>query len=108
MIEQAFNDKYNFEKTKKNSIELLEKLISNSHCNFLKDEEEKLPAGLKYSDLKIRYKCTNIFINNTDREFPYYRICLELVHPRTEIQLFYYDVDYNIQGDFSDEYFGKY
>lgn len=106
-IEQIFNDNYDFEKLKKNTVHLLENLIQNSDNNFLKDVEGELPKGLKYSDLKIKYNCTNIFVNNNDREYPYFRISLHLVHPKTGIRLFYYDVDYNIDGEFSDEYFSR-
>lgn len=107
-IEQIFNDNYNFEKLKENTIDILEKLIINSHHNFLKDAEAELPKGLKYSDLKIKYNCTNIFVNNHDREFPFFRISLHLVHPKSGVRLFYYDVDYTISGEFSDEYFSRY
>lgn len=66
-----------------------------------------MPKGLQYSDLKIEYKYTNIFVNNIDREFPYFRISLRLVHPKTGIGIYYYDVDYNMDGEFSDEYFSR-
>lgn len=107
-IEQIFNDNYNFENLKEKTIDQLERLILNSQNNFLKDEEAELPRGLKYSDLKIEYICTNIFVNNHDREFPFFRISLHLNNPNTGICIFYYDVDYTINGEFSDEYFSSF
>ncbi len=107
-IEQTFNAIYDFEKMKDSTKKQLEALVNNYPNNILKDEEGSLPKGLSYSDFRIQYKCVNMFINNFDREFPYFRICFDLVHPKTGIQLFYYDVDYNIDGEFSDEYFGRY
>ncbi len=108
LIEQNFNLTYNFEKVKRQTSELLEELVRKSSTNFLKEESSNLPKGLSYSDLKIRYKQVNIFLNNFDRDIPYFRVCFELIHPKTEIQIFYYDVDYDIDGNFSDEYFGRY
>ncbi|MFC6648706.1 hypothetical protein [Paenibacillus rhizoplanae] len=107
-IEQTFNLIYDFEKINNSTRKILEEIVSKSSINFLKDEKGNLPKGVKYSDLLIEYKCVNIFINNSDREFPYFRICYDLVHPKTGIQMFYYHVDYNIDGEFSDDYFGRY
>nr|WP_202113090.1 hypothetical protein [Paenibacillus sp. MMS18-CY102] len=87
-IEQSFNDKYNFEALKNNTIEILKRLIRNSDHNFLQDEKGELPAGLEFSDLQIEYIHTSI-------------------NPKTGIRLFYYDVDYNMDGEFSDEYFSR-
>lgn len=107
-IEETFNNVYDFEILKHKTGQRLKELVQNYPNNFLKDEQGSLPKGLNYSDLSIRYKCVNIFINNFDREVPFFRICFDLVHPMTGIQIFYYDVDYNIDGKFSDEYFGRY
>lgn len=107
-LEETFNNVYDFEMLKHKTGQHLKELVQNYPQNFLKDEQGSLPKGLSYSDLNIRYKCVNIFINNFDREAPFFRICFDLVHPRTGIQIFYYDVDYNIDGEFSDEYFGRY
>ncbi|MEK4850027.1 hypothetical protein NST04_09265 [Paenibacillus sp. FSL H7-0756] len=108
LIEQTFNRIYEFEKIKDSTRKILEDLLLKSSINFLNDEKGNLPKGLEYSDLLIQYKCVNIFVNSIDREFPYFRICFDLVHPKTEIQIFYYHVDYNIDGKFSDDYFGRY
>lgn len=108
LIEQTFNIIYEFEKIKDSTRNILEELLLKSSKNFLKDEEGSLPKGLGYSDLLIQYKCVNIFVNNIDRDFPYFRICFDLVHPKTGIQIFYYHVDYNIDGQFSDDYFARY
>ncbi|ODP29529.1 hypothetical protein PTI45_01012 [Paenibacillus nuruki] len=107
-IEHTFNLIYDFEKLKDSTQEILEELVHKCSTNFLKDEERSLPKGLSYSDLTIQYRYVSIFVNSFDREFPYFRICFDLVHPKTGIQLFYYHVDYNIDGEFSDEYFGTY
>ena len=107
-LEKLFNDTYSFEEIKIKSIKLLEDLLWNSDSNFLKEEEEKLSDNLKLKDFIIRYKCTQLLINNHDREYPFFRICLELLHPETEIQRYYYDIEYTIDGEFSDEYFGMY
>ncbi|CAM4490297.1 hypothetical protein [Paenibacillus tarimensis] len=107
-VEFIFNQHYNFNELKNNSIKLLENLINNSCSNYLSEEEGKLEDGLRFKDYIIRYKCIELFINNHDRVIPFFRVCLELLHPKTEIQKFYYDIEYTINGEFSDEYFGAY
>lgn len=106
-IQSQFNKNYDFKKIKDDSIEILENLIENSNKNYLMEEEENLPDGLKFKDFIIRFNCIRIYIDNHDREFPFYRVYLELLHPKTEIPLFYYDIEYTIDGEFSDEYFGE-
>ncbi|MGG1941224.1 hypothetical protein ABFY57_16220 [Paenibacillus polymyxa] len=107
-IEKIFNEAYLFEDIKIKSVKLLEKKILNSDSNYLKEEEEKLPNDIKLKDFSIRYKCTELFLNNHDRIYPFFRVCLELLHPETQIQQYYYDVEYTIDGELSDEYFGMY
>ncbi|OBY76344.1 hypothetical protein BBG47_27685 [Paenibacillus sp. KS1] len=107
-LEKIFNEAYLFEDVKKESIKTLEELILNSESNYLKEEEEKLPNNMKLKDFIIRYKCTEIFINNHDRIYPFFRVCLELLHPKTQIQQYYFDIEYTIDGEYSDEYFGMY
>jgi len=107
-IEKNFNEAYLLEDIKIKSIKLLEELILNSDSNYLKEEEDKLPNNMKLNDFTIRYKCTQLFINNHDRIYPFFRVCLELLHPEIEIQWYYYDIEYTIDGEFSDEFFGIY
>ncbi|QDS35160.1 hypothetical protein [Brevibacillus brevis] len=107
-LEKAFNEGYFFEDVKKKAVQLFEELLLNSDSNFLKEEEEKLPSNMRLKDYIIRYKCTELYINNHDRIYPFFRVCLELLHPETEIQQYYYDVEYTVDGEFSDEYFGMY
>lgn len=105
-IESTFNETYFIENLKKNSMDMLEEIILNSNSNFLKEDEWELPENIKFKDFSIRYKCTQLFINNHDRVYPFFRVCLELLHPKTQIPQYYYDVEYTIEGEFSDEYFG--
>ncbi|ERI10317.1 hypothetical protein [Aneurinibacillus aneurinilyticus] len=107
-IQNQFNEIYNFQYLRDNTIRMLEDLIKNSNDNYLKEEEDKLPDGLKLKDFIIRYNCIRLFINNHDREIPFLRVYLELLHPKTEIQRFYYDVEYTVDGEFSDDFFGEY
>lgn len=107
-IEKIFNEVYFFENLKIKSIKSLEKLILNSDFNYLKEKENTLPNNMRFKDFVIRYKCTELFINNHDRTYPFFRVCLEIIHPKTHIQQYYYDIEYTIDGEFSDEYFGAY
>lgn len=71
-IEKIFNEAYLLGDVKINSIQLLEELILNSDSTYLADEEEKLPNNIKLKDFSIRYKCTQLFITNQDRIYPFF------------------------------------
>ncbi|MBY0204431.1 hypothetical protein [Paenibacillus cucumis (ex Kampfer et al. 2016)] len=107
-LQADFNQAYSFDEIKKNSIKTLEELIANSENNYLHEEEEKLPSGLKFKDYIISYTYTEIMINNEYRLYPFFRISLDLVHPKTKKSEFYYDIEYTIDGEFSDEFFSNY
>ncbi|MCM3174143.1 hypothetical protein [Paenibacillus sp. MER 99-2] len=106
-LQKYFNEIYHFDKLKISSIIFFEEMITNCQNNYLKEEDDSLPDGLKLKDFIIEYKCVELIINDRNRLYPFFRVCLELLHPETEIAAYYYDIEYSIEGELSDEYFGK-
>ncbi|MGF6352862.1 hypothetical protein ABIE27_000758 [Paenibacillus sp. 4624] len=106
-LQKYFNEAYHFEKLKENSIIFFKEMIDNCQNNYLKEEDDQLPDGLKLKDLIVEYKCIELIINDRNRLYPFFRVCLELLHPKTEIAEYYYDIEYTIEGELSDEYFGN-
>ncbi|MGE5397173.1 MAG: hypothetical protein ACM3MK_06500 [Chitinophagales bacterium] len=107
-IEEQFNKTYGFAALRSKTIALWLEVVTNADNSFLSEERDKLPDGVNFSDLGIEYKRTHLILNDTNRTKPYFRLYLELLHPTTSRQMFWYEVEYDIDGNFSDEFFGYY
>ncbi|MFC4776215.1 hypothetical protein ACFO9Q_05465 [Paenibacillus sp. GCM10023252] len=107
-VEQQFNQIFNIDQLKEYAENQIKEMISQSEDNYLSDDEFKLEDGLKISDLIVEYRKFTLHVNNFDREYPFMRIHIDLLHPKTFFQIFYYEIELNNDGEVSDDYFGRY
>ncbi|WBW95235.1 hypothetical protein [Oceanirhabdus sp. W0125-5] len=104
-IEEKFNKHYNFEELKQYIINSTKELINNWETNYLFEYKDELPNNLTFKDLEIEYLCTHLIINNKTRISPFFRVCVQLNNPKTDIGLYQYEIEYGINGEIYDDYF---
>lgn len=105
LVEEQFNKVFDFEELLKQSKEYIEKALQNSESNFLFEEGHVDCDLLK--EIRIEYNKTSIFINNADR-MPYFRLEFYLHTGTSEHPVYIYEIEFNCDGEFSDEYFLEY
>ena len=102
IIENYFNKLINFEDLKIKTKGYLEQLIQDDKSIIFEDCTEDEIRIIKEST--IEYEDTCIFINNVG-EYPFFRIKYNLYSPKNNMLNFTYEVEYNVDGEFLDEYF---
>lgn len=103
-IEKNFNEEFNFAELKQETESYIKEVLKNYEVNLLEDCEEKLPKDVKLKDLKIEYYHTNIILNKEYGAELSFRLAFNLINPINEDILFIYEVEYNSNREFSDEF----
>ncbi|QHI73460.1 hypothetical protein [Aminipila terrae] len=105
LIEEQFNKIFDFEALLEQSKKYIEKALQNSESNFLSDEANIDDDLLK--EIRIEYNKTSIFINNAER-MPYFRLEFYLHKSASVRPMYIYEIEFNCEGQFADEYFLEY
>lgn len=104
-FEDSFNEAYKYELMKKNAIKNIRELLDNYKENFLQESINKLPEDVRFSELKIIYRATYIILNKDNGAKPSFRLVFDLVEPIDDKELFTYEIEYNSNGEYSDDFF---
>lgn len=103
-LQDLFNEKFNFEHLKAESIEYIRGILNDCDNNFLAEEFDDYHKRHELKNLMIKYSSTNIIINR-EGFFPCFRIKFYLEEPYNGRDVFTYEIEYNTVGEFTDEYF---
>jgi len=71
----------------------------------LSEYKDELEDNLTFKDLEIEYVNTQLLINNHLRSSPFFRVCVQLNNPKTQIPIYQYEIEYDINGQICDDYF---
>lgn len=100
-VEKLFNELFNFEKLLSETKEYVEKTLSECETNFLSEEFEEGECNFK--ELRVEYSRTHILINKSEGQ-PSFRLEFNLYEPNEDFPIYTYEVEYNSEGKFLDEY----
>lgn len=107
-LERAFTEEYGLDKLKEKTIEGIKNVLDNYENNFLKDSIEQLPQGVLFKELKIEYRTTCLILNKANGAKPSFRLIFDLIAPQNGEELFTYEIEYNCDGEYSDDFFLDY
>lgn len=107
-IEEVFNEEYRFEDLKKKAITNIENMLSDYENNFLIDSIDQLPKDIMFKELRIEYRTTYIVLNKENGAKPSFRLVFDLIEPKNHKELFTYEIEYNSNGEYSDDFFLDY
>ena len=83
-------------------------MLEDYKNNFLIDSVKQLPKGVLFKDLKIEYRTTYIVLNKANGAKPSFRLVFDLIESQKEEELFTYEIEYNSNGKYSDDFFLDY
>lgn len=105
-VETLFNKIFEFDKLVIDSKNYIENMLQESDVNFLSEEFGDDSYFLK--QLNVVYAKTQLFLNVCERE-PYFRLQFYLYNQyNSENPQYIYELEYDSNGKFSDEYFLEY
>ncbi|MBW6411930.1 hypothetical protein KYD98_17775 [Clostridium sp. YB-6] len=104
-IQEAFNNNYNFSDLITKSREYIEEIVDNRENNFLAETIEESQKRNELKDFVIEYSKTYLIINKCLGENPSFRIAFNFINPESGYPDYVYEIEYNILGEFQDEFF---
>ncbi len=107
-FEKTFEEEYFFDELKQKTINNIQSILDNSDSNFLKDSIDELPQGILFSDLKIEYRATYIMLKKANGAKPSFRLVFDLLEPNDDEELFTYEIEYNSDSEYLDDFFLDY
>ncbi len=106
-IQDVFNANYGFNDLKEKSREYIKNIVVNYENNFLSEIFQDSPKSQKLNSFMIEYSKTYLIINKCLGENPSFRIVFDFINPDSGYAEFVYEIEYNIVGEFLDEFFLK-
>ena len=83
-------------------------VLNNYESNFLQESVSQLPQGVLFSDLIIQYRVTHVLLKKAYGAGPSFRLVFDLLEPIDGEELFTYEIEYNSDGEYSDDHFLDY
>ncbi len=106
-IQEKFNNVFDFPKLKENTKKYIERVLTESDDEFFFDYGTNKNEIQDLRKMRIDYELTQINLNREGSmpcfSLKYYLYCENEVSPQ-----YTYEVEYNLNGEFLDEYFLKF
>lgn len=104
-IEMAFNEEVDFSNVLAKTTQYIKNTLLDSDNNFL--SEDVTDGFYDFSSLRIEYDKTYVLIDEVENNNPFFRLKFYLYKPDEKLPSYTYEIEYNCNGEFSDEYFLK-
>lgn len=106
-IQDNFNTNFGFDILKEKSREYIKNIVADSENNFLSEVFEDSSMRQELNNFVIEYSKTYLIINKCLGENPSFRIVFDFINPDSGYSEYAYEIEYNILGEFLDEFFLK-
>lgn len=107
IVENFFNKEFNFEELQINSLKYVEEILKEAHDDFFDDYADNEHEISDLRKMRIEYDSTKLIIN-CEGVKPVFIIKFRLYRNMHDYPEYTYEVEYNTNGEFLDEYFLEY
>lgn len=104
-LERDFIKEVNLDGQIKTTTKDIRSLLNDYNNNFLSESISDLPLGLTFDKLVIQYRETYLLLNKSNGSGLSYRLVFVLVDPVQDEELFAYEIEFNSNGEYLDDFF---
>lgn len=106
-VQDRFNNEFNFHELKEITYNYIEKILNESEDEFFYDYSKNEKEIRELRKMRIEYDLTQLIINRMGCN-PIFTLKFNLYKAKEETPNYTYEVEYNMNGEFLDEYFIEY
>ncbi|MGN9163741.1 hypothetical protein ACTNDY_00450 [Tissierellaceae bacterium HCP3S3_D8] len=104
-LQDIFNEIYGFLNLKEKAQKYISEIVFDFENNFLGEVFKEPQEIYELKNFMIEYSKTCLIINKCFEENPSFRIVFDFIDPNNGYPRYSYEVEYNILGEFLDEFF---